>query len=161
MPSKRKKQPAKPPRFTLRFVGSAIEDAKQVPVKLRAQLTRILEQLSKEGCKAAGYALSGPPPWPHLCSVHFDGWRVVVAFPTPEVVAVVKIARHDPRTDPYQELADELGLLPSVEKRTKPPCCRPDGTPPVDPQVVDDIRTAFEGFTRRERRARSRRSRRA
>lgn len=157
MPAKRKKQPPKPPRFALSFVGSALEDAKQVPVKLRAQLTRILEQLSKGGCRAAGYALSGPPPWPHLCSVHFDGWRVVVAFPADDEVTVVKIAEHDPDTDPYCEIADELGLAVSTEERTKPPCCGPDGEPPIDPQVVEDFGAAFKALTRRERRERSRR----
>ncbi len=157
MSSKRKKQLSKSPRFRLRFVGSALEDAKQVPVKLRAQLTRILERLADEGCRAAGYALSGPPPWPHLCSVHFDGWRVVVAFPAEDAVTVVKIAVHDPDTDHYREIADELGLAVSTEERTKPPCCDPDGDPPIDPQVVEDFSAAFEVLTRRERRERSRR----
>jgi hypothetical protein len=55
-----------PPAFTLTRVGSALEDAKEVPVLLRAKLTAILERLAREGCRAADYALSGPPPWPHL-----------------------------------------------------------------------------------------------
>jgi hypothetical protein len=156
MPSKRKKQ-SQLPRFTLSFVGSAFEDAKQVPVKMRAQLTSILERLSKEGCRAAAYALSGPPPWPHLCAVHFDGWRVVVAFPADDEVTIVKIAKHDPDTDPYRELAGELELPISTAERTKPPCCDPDGEPPVNPQLVEDVSAAFKALTRRQRRERSRR----
>ncbi len=156
MSAKRKKPPPKP-RFTLSFVGSAIDDAKQVPTKLRPQLKRILARLADEGCRAAGYALSGPPPWPHLCSVHFDGWRVVVAFPTDDEVTVVKIAPHDPHNDPYREIADELGVPVSTEERTKPPCCDPDGEPPIDPQIVEDFTTAFDAMTQRERRERSRR----
>lgn len=152
-----KRKSTKPPKFTLTRVGSALDDAKQVPVVLRAKLTAILEQLAREGCRAADYALSGPPPWPHLCAVHFDGWRVVVAFPTDDEVAIVKIAPHDPASDPYREIAEDLGIPVSTEARTKPPCCEPDGTPPVDPELVENVQAAFAALTRRERRARSRR----
>ncbi|MGQ0744229.1 MAG: hypothetical protein ACT4OS_07845 [Acidimicrobiales bacterium] len=148
------------PRFELSSVGSALEDAKQVPVVLRARLTGILERLAAEGCRAADYALSGPPPWPHLCAVHFDGWRVVVAFPTRDEVTIVKIARHDPAGDPYGELARDLRLPVSTEPRTKPPCCDPEGEPPVAAKLVEDMRTAFAVLTQRERRQRSHRSRR-
>jgi hypothetical protein len=158
VPQKRSKT-AKPPRFKLSRVGSVLDDAKQVPVVLRAKLTRILERLADEGCRAADYALSGPPPWPHLCAIHFDGWRVVVAFPAEDEVAVIKIARHDATSDPYREIADDLGLPVSTEPRTKPPCCDPDGEPPVDRQIVEDVQAAFATLTQRERRQRSRRSR--
>jgi hypothetical protein len=153
---KRKKK-TKPPKFKLSRVGSAHEDAKQVPVLLRAQLTEIVERLSREGCRAADYALSGPPPWPHLCAIHFGGWRVIVAFPADDEVAITKIAPHDPSSDPYRELAEDLGIPVSAEERTKPPCCDPDGEPPVDAQIVDDIQAAFAALTQRERRERSRR----
>ena len=147
----------KPPRFRLSSVGSALEDAKHVPVILRAQLTSAIQRLAREGCRAADYALSGPPPWPHLCAVHFDGWRLVVAFPAEDEVAIVKIARHDPGSDPYREIADDLGISVSTEPRTKPPCCEPDGEPPVDAKVVEDVRAAFSALTQRQRRQRSRR----
>ena len=125
------------------------------------KLTRILERLADEGCKAADYALSGPPPWPHLCAVHFDGWRVVIAFPTEDEVAIIKIARHNTASDPYREIADDLGLPASTEPRTKPPCCDPEGEPPVDAQLVEEVHAAFAALTQRERRQRSRRTRRA
>ncbi len=160
MPRKKSKA-AKPPRFKLSRVGSALEDAKQVPVVLRATLTGIIERLADEGCRAADYALSGPPPWPHLCAVHFDGWRVVVAFPAEDEVAIVKIARHDPTSDPYREIADDLSLPVSTEPRTKPPCCDPEDEPPVDAQLVEDVQAAFAALTQGERRQRSRRARRA
>lgn len=156
MPRKRSKS-TKSPRFKLSRVGSALDDAKQVPVVLRATLTGIVERLADEGCRAADYALSGPPPWPHLCAVHFDGWRVVVAFPTDDEVAIVKIARHDPESDPYREIAEDLGIPVSTEPRTKPPCCEPDGTPPVDPELVENVQASFAALTQRERRQRSRR----
>lgn len=157
--SQRKSKSAKPRKFKLSRVGSALEDAKHVPVVLRARLTRILERLADEGCRAADYALSGPPPWPHLCAVHFDGWRVVVGFPAEDEVAVIKIARHDAASDPYREIADDLGLPASTEPRTKPPCCDPEGEPPIDPHLIDDLQAAFAALTQRERRERSRRPR--
>jgi hypothetical protein len=156
VPQKRKT--TKPPKFTLTRVGSALDDAKQVPVVLRAKLTAILERLAREGCRAADYALSGPPPWPHLCAVHFDGWRVVVAFPAEDEVAIMKIAPHDPSSDPYREIADELQIPVSAEPRTRPPCCHPDGEPPVDPDIVTTVQASFDALTQRERRERSRRS---
>lgn len=89
---KPRKRDAKPPKFILSRVGSALEDAKQVPVVLRAKLNEVLQRLAREGCRAADYALSGPAPWPQLCAAHFDGWRVVVAFPSEDEVAILKIA---------------------------------------------------------------------
>jgi hypothetical protein len=83
----------------------------------------------------------------------------VVAFPADDEVAIIKIARHDAASDPYREIADDLGLAASTEPRTKPPCCDPEGEPPVDAQLVDDVQTAFAALTQRERRERSRRSR--
>lgn len=156
MPRKQTKR-TKSPRFKLSSVGSALEDAKQVPVVLRSSLTGIIGRLADEGCRAADYALSGPPPWPHLCAAHFDIWRVIVAFPTDDEVAIVKIARHDPASDPYREIAEDLGIPLSTEPRKKPPCCEPDGTPPVDPELVDNVQAAFAALTQRERRQRSRR----
>lgn len=103
--------------------------------------------------------MSGPPPWPHLCAVHFDGWRVVLAFPAEDEVAIVKIARHDASSDPHREIADDLGLPVSTEPRTKPPCCDPDGEPLVDPQLVENMQAAFAALSQRERRQRSRRAR--
>lgn len=152
-----KRKTIKSPKFTLSRVGSALEDAKQVPVVLRAKLTGILEHLAREGCRATDYALSGPPPWPRLCAVHFDSWRVIVAFPTDDEVAIVKIAPHDPARDPYREIAEDLGIPASTEPRTKPPCCEPDGAPPVGPEVVENVQAAFAALTQRERRQRSRR----
>lgn len=153
----RKRSKSSSPRFRLSRVGSALEDAKQVPVVLRAKMTTAIERLANEGCRAADYALSGPSPWPHLCAVHIDGWRIIVAFPAEDEVTLVKIARHDVNTDPYREIAEDLGVPISTEPRTKPPCCDPVGEPPLDPQLVAAFEAAFSSLTRRERRARSRR----
>jgi hypothetical protein len=152
-----KQAPGKAPKFTVTWVGTAIADAKNVPTKLQRALLRIIERLAREGCRAADYALSGDPPWPHLCAVHFDGWRVIVAFPTAGEVAILKIAPHDAANDPYREIAEELGVQVSTAARTKPPCCDPAGDPPDDQAILDQLDAAFGRLTRRKQRERSRR----
>lgn len=155
--ARKRRKAAQPAKFKLSRVGSALADAKRLPVELRAQVANRIERLTREGCRAADYALSGPPPWPHLCAVHVDGWRVVIAFPSNDEVTIVKIARHDSSTDPYREIAADLNLPVSTEPRTKPPCCEPDGDPPIDAELVENVRASFAALTRRERRQRSRR----
>ncbi len=157
MRPKPRHEPRNAPKFTVSRVGTAIADAKNVPTKLRPILVRIVEQLAREGCRAADYALSGDPPWPHLCAVHFEGWRVIIAFPTAEEVAILKIAPHNPANDPYREIAEELGVPVSTAPRTKPPCCDPAGNPPVDPTILDQLDAAFGRLTRGEQRERTRR----
>jgi hypothetical protein len=155
--SKRKPKLRTAPKFTVSRVGSAATDAKAVPTKLRPALVRIIERLAREGCRAADYALSGDPPWPHLCAVHFDGWRVIVAFPTTAEVVILKISPHDPSNDPYREIAEELGVPVSTVPRTKPPCCDPAGDPPVDEAILAQLDAVFGKLTRREQRERSQR----
>ena len=157
---KRKAKRGEPtaPANELVFVGTAIEDLKQVTAALRPGVRRALDGLAKNGCKSAGYALSGDPPWPHLCSRHVGSLRIVVAFPEDGVVAVVKIASHDPATDPYLEIANDLGIAVSTAERTKPPCCDETGLPRVDGSIVDDIEASMKALSRRERRERSRRT---
>jgi mRNA-degrading endonuclease RelE of RelBE toxin-antitoxin system len=142
------------------FAGTAIEDLEQVPATLRPRVRRALDDLATNGCKAADYALSGDPPWPHLCSLHVAALRIIVAFPEHGVVAVVKIAPHDPASDPYAEIADDLGISVSTARRTKPPCCDETGVPRVDARIVDDLEASMQALSRRERRQRSRRAQR-
>lgn len=148
---------ARPARFKLSRVGSAIDDAKHVPPRLRPKITAAIERLAREGCRAADCALSGDPPWPYLCAVHVDGWRILIAFPAENEVAILKLAPHDRRSDPYSELAAELGLAVVEGPRTKPPCCDPSGEPPVDPGLVATLQGAFDVLTRRQSRGRSQR----
>lgn len=111
---------------------------------LRSRVRDHLKRLRQEGCRAAGYALSGDPPWPHICSKHIDGWRVLVAFPADNEVAVLKIERHDDSTDPYRNLAIDLGIAVSTAERTKPPCCDYDGSAPVDASILDSLGRALK-----------------
>jgi hypothetical protein len=151
VPKDRKKSKGSTQKLTVSRVGSALEDSKKIPPKLRPALVRVVDRLAREGCRAADYALSGDPPWPHLCAKHFDGWRVIVAFPTLDEVVILKIARHDRAHDPYREIADELGVPVSTARRTKPPCCDPAGVPPVDQEILERLEGAFSKLSRPQR----------
>ena len=147
MPRQPSKQGAQ--HFTLTRTRSAREGLKLVPPKLKASVAKVIQRLAMEGCRAAGYALSGDEPWPHICSVHVDGLRIIVVFPSDTEVVVVKVAAHNDQSDPYRELAAELGVPVSTGPRTKPPCCGPDGEPPVDQNLVALIEAAFTRVTER------------
>ncbi len=69
-------------------------------------------------------------------------------FPSETEVAIVKVAPHSDTSDPYRELAAELGVPVSTGPRTKPPCCGPDGEASVDPYLVALIEDAFLRVTR-------------
>jgi hypothetical protein len=100
-----------------------------------------------EGCRVAGYSLSGDTPWPKLCSKHIgEDWRVVVAFQADDSIVIIKIALHDDKRDPYAEIAVELNVPISTAERTKPPCCE-DGVPPMlDQEVLDTLSQAFRNL---------------
>lgn len=142
---------AKQPKYELSYIGSAATDAKEVPAKLRRPVSDAIKRLAYEGCHAAGYALSGPDPWPGLCSVHVEDWRILVTFPAPDEVTLVKIAPHADDSDPYAEIAAELGIEASTSPRTKPPCCQPDGEAPVDETIAARITDAYARLARKNR----------
>ena len=143
------------PPFTLRRCGSSTNDLKAVETKWQPALKQHLRDLAKRGCEAAGYALSGPPPWNAMCSTHIGPYRVIICFPAQDVVAIFKVAKHDDHTDPYAELAAEIGLAISTEPRTKPACC--DGAPPVDENLGDSADRHAAQLTRSQRKQVSRR----
>lgn len=115
---------------------------KDVPRLLQSRVEKHLRALAHEGCRVAGYSLSGDDPWPKLCSKHIDAWRVIVAFPDQDTVAVVSVAPHTDEVDPYAVLAELGGFSVSTAERTKPPCCA-DGVPLIDVDLVDRIQAGF------------------
>jgi len=128
----------------LRATPGAIADFKTVPANARGPVKTHLRRLAREGCRVAGYSLSGAEPWPKLCSKHIvDNWRVVVAFQDDDSIVVVKVAPHNDERDPYAEIAVELNIPLSTAPRTKPPCCE-DGVPPsLDQEVLDLFSQSF------------------
>ncbi|MHB2027770.1 MAG: hypothetical protein ACYCPT_03005 [Acidimicrobiales bacterium] len=121
-----------------------MNDFREVPANVRGLVKKHLRRLAQEGCRVAGYSLSGTEPWPKLCSKHIaDDWRVVVAFQEDDSIVIMKVAPHNDERDPYEEIASELNIPISTAPRTKPPCCE-DGVPPtLDQEVLDGLGQSF------------------
>jgi mRNA-degrading endonuclease RelE of RelBE toxin-antitoxin system len=143
-------------RRELDFSRLAVAEMKTIPALLQNRVVAHIQDLVAEGCRAASYALSGPHPWPSMCSTHIDGWRVICTFPDDETVAILRVCPHDDTTDPYAEIANDLGIAVSVAERTKPPCCE-GGVPTPPGDLLDALDAAFARLTRREQRDRSER----
>jgi mRNA-degrading endonuclease RelE of RelBE toxin-antitoxin system len=148
--AKAKKNAGDPPNFRLLVTTTAHAGLKKVPVKLRARVQAHLEALTREGCRVAGYSLSGDDPWPKLCSKHIDDWRVIVAFPDERSVAVVEVGPHTADNDPYVLLAQLGGFNLSTAERTKPACCD-DGVPPIDAELAARIDAGARHLSGRRR----------
>jgi hypothetical protein len=104
-----------------------------------------VEALERVGCDAAGYRLSGVGV-ERLCVVHLWGrWRLLLAFPEPEVAVIIDVGEHlahDSGRDIYQRLYEAVGLEPPDAVRDKPACCD-DAGPPANAAEVDRLRDAF------------------
>jgi hypothetical protein len=126
--------------------------------KARGSFDAAVERLAAEGCAAGDYRLTGEHI-EHICAVHLYGrHRALVAFPDEESVVVLLVGEHaadDPDLDVYRSLYRLLDLPEPSAKRTKPPCCREDGEPPVDADLLDRFRDAATELSRRARRSRS------
>ena len=119
---------------------------------MRDSLKQALRALERSGCEAAGYRLTGPT-LERLCMVHLYGsWRLLLAFPEPELAVVADIGEHlafDRHRDIYTRLYEAVGTEPSQEARTKPPCCDETGMPPVTAELVDDLTNAYRALNKR------------
>jgi hypothetical protein len=139
----------------VRFAHGVAQDRKDIPAKLVKPVADHLRRVAAEGCRAAGYALSGPDPWPRLCSHHIDDtWRVIVAFDAEGVPVVLKIAQHTDTSDPYADIANELAIPISAAERTKPPCCEDGNHNVLDEAAIEAINDAYKrlrGSSRRRR----------
>jgi hypothetical protein len=119
-----------------------------------------MDRLERRGCEAADYRLEGDEV-ERFCVVDLGrDWRIIVAFPEHEEVAVILVGRHierRPEVDVYRRLYESLGIgLPTITQRKgHPPCC-PTAEAPVDRDVVDRF-IARERELRRRTRGRRRR----
>lgn len=137
----------------LRFAGTSGSQGGAGGCQTIVQAHLIL--LAAEGCRAPGYALSGPEPWPRICCKHIGAeWRVLVAFTEEGAVVILRVARHTVNDDPYEQLAHELLDVPvPTEPRKKPPCC--DGAPNVlPPDLLAEIQRTSSRLVRQGRRGR-------
>jgi hypothetical protein len=109
-----------------------------------------VKALERIGCDAAGYRLSGEGV-DRLCVVHLWGeWRLLLAFPEPEVAVIIDVGEHlaqNPSRDIYQRLYQAIAMDPPDAVRDKPPCCDETG-PPADTADVDRLRDAFKELTK-------------
>jgi hypothetical protein len=112
---------------------------------VRSAVEQIEEELAYEGCRAAGYRLTGHPVH-HLCARHIKGlrqpWRVLIGFPTLEEIAILLVERHDRIRNVYLRVYEVLGVQEPSGERTKPPCCDQAGAPPLDSALVRVFETA-------------------
>lgn len=103
-----------------------------------------------------GYRLTGPAPLDHLCVKHLVGQlRIVVGFASAEEAWILLVGPHDdhdPGLDVYAALyALADATPPDSAKRTKPPCCSSDGTPPALADRIEEL-ARRAGRLRRTRR---------
>ncbi len=124
---------------------------------MRESLKEALLALEHSGCKAAGYRLAGTT-FERLCVVHLYGaWRLLLAFPESDLAVVLDIGEHlanDATRDIYARLYEVLGMVPTDEPRTKPPCCDDTDRPPRPSDLVDDLMDAYRSLSRLRRRRR-------
>lgn len=126
----------------------------------RKRAKQAMDQLERRGCEAANYRLKGDEV-ERFCVVDLGrDWRMIVAFPEPDEVAIILLGRHierRPSIDVYFQLYASLGIeLPTAgQRRGHPPCC-PTGEAPVDRNLVDQFiarRQQLRRGTRRRRRS--------
>jgi len=126
--------------------------------KVRKSFDAAVKRLAAEGCAAGDYRLTGEDI-EHICAIHLYGrHRALIAFPDEASVVILLVGEHladDPELDIYRSLYRLLQLPEPSTKRTKPPCCREDGEPPVAPELFDRFREAATELGHRAQRARS------
>ncbi len=128
---------------------------------VRANAKKAMDDLERRGCRAADWRLEGDAV-ENFCVIDLGrDWRMIIAFPEPDEVAVLLVGRHldrRPAIDIYRRLYDNLGIeLPTtIDRKGHPPCCE-TGRASVDRQLVDSF-IERERELRREERGRRRRT---
>jgi hypothetical protein len=129
------------PNFEVWPTAVADRQLRDLRGEARKNAKKAMDRLERRGCEAADYHLEGDEV-ERFCVVDLGrDWRMIVAFPERDEVAVILVGRHiekRPLVDVYRRLYDSLGIeLPTITQRKgHPPCC-PTGEPPVDRDLVD------------------------
>lgn len=102
-----------------------------------------LIQLTRIGCAALDYRLTGEPPLPSLCVKHLRAQdRAVVAFQDDDAW-ILLVGPHndaDQAADVYTALYTLAGVPAPETPRTKPPCCgTADRAPALDESLIDSL----------------------
>lgn len=105
--------------------------------RVRTSFERKRNELVAQGCRTAGYRLTGEGV-DHICVAHLaDDYRLVSVFLDKSRIAVVLVGRHTGGLgDVYRTLYELLELDVPAEPRTRPPCCDEPNDPPVDPELI-------------------------
>lgn len=149
------------PNFEVWPTAVADRQLRDLRGETRKNAKKAMDRLERRGCEAADYHLEGDEV-ERLCVVKLGrGWRMIVAFPETDEVAVILLGRHiekRPQVDVYRRLYESLGIdLPTItERQGHPPCC-PTGEAPVDRNLVDSFIAGTQQLRRRTRRRQRRR----
>lgn len=110
----------------------------------RKSALSVLNELEHQGCRAAGYRLTGDTLDRICCRHLYASHRMLIMWEDDDHAIVVLIAQHDGGTaDVYATLIEALDLEVPQAARTKPPCCGDDGLPPVDEELVNAVADAI------------------
>ncbi len=128
-------------RFQVKATLIAHDSIKRLNGKVKADFSEAVRDFAHRGCAAAHYRLTGGVV-EHICCRHLYGsWRLLAAFPDDHTVVVLDVAEHTNRqdTDVYLRLFEVLNIEPPAGPRTKPPCCGPNGVPPIEPDLLGGL----------------------
>jgi hypothetical protein len=143
------------PNFEVWPTEVAGRQLRELRGETRRNAKNAMDGLERRGCQAADHHLEGDEV-ERFCVVNLGrDWRMIVAFPESDEVAVILVGRHierRPEVDVYRRLYESLGIeLPTITQRKgHPPCC-PTGEAPVDRDLVDRFIARGRQLRRRER----------
>lgn len=133
----------------------ASEDLAKLRGDVDGSALAAIQRLKHQGCKAARNRLSGAAV-ERVCAVVLPrNWRMLIAFPAVDEIAILLVGPHDetnPDTNIYSRLFRTLGIDVPDDERRKPPCCDEDDRPPVSPDLVDRFLEQARALAKRERR---------
>ena len=143
------------PNFEVWPTAVADRQLRDLRGETRKNAKKAMDRLERRGCEAADYHLEGDEV-ERFCVVDLGrDWRMIVAFPERDEVAVILVGRHIEKrrqVDVYRRLYESIGIeVPTMTQRKgHPPCC-PTGEPPVDRGLVDSFIAGTQQLRRRTR----------